>query len=222
MLKRITLKCFKIDNSTDLYSYPILWIVIVFPLLVALVLVWWILISDDIAFCLSYVCLNKGVGEVFKVPIWIAGLGLVLGGFVVTIFGSRKTYLQFQETLRQNTFKNYIDHFDQFDKAIKRLEQQEYYEDIKPKIFQKESVYKRYFPENNIKRLDISAHASRRKESAVWRIDHQDEFTIIQNEKGFHNKLEIHTEKYKAIFSENTISRVASGDPIEIKRWIID
>lgn len=98
----------------------------------------------------------------YKYPLSIMGLGIPLSAIAAAVHRSEETSLQiratekqFTETLKQNTFNNYIKHKEEF---IELLEKMEVVCDCK--FSDPLHLYKQIFPKNNYKKLTFRAHGS--------------------------------------------------------------
>lgn len=124
--------------------------------------------------CASYECFS-GILDVFKFPIAVATAFFALAGFVAVVFRSQQTAIQIQETINQNTFKNYIDHKKQFMEMLKG-----FCEQYKVKFSDQEVLYSKLFPLNSpvLVNFDSKEIGSDKSAIELWNM----EFNKIMDE----------------------------------------
>lgn len=111
--------------------------------------------------CRSHECFSEFL-NIFKFPISIAMATLTLAGFVAVIFRSQQTAIQIQETINQNTFKNYIDHKKQFMEILKGFEEQ-----YEVSFFSKDALYIKLFPFNSPVCVEFESRSLDSEKSAL-------------------------------------------------------
>ena len=68
-----------------------------------------LVVNNDLIFCFDLSCYERAL-EIFSLPLSVMAGGMGLAAFRATIFRSNQTREQINETITQNTFKNYIEH----------------------------------------------------------------------------------------------------------------
>ncbi|PYD06195.1 hypothetical protein DND90_23685 [Pseudomonas syringae pv. maculicola] len=115
--------------------------------------------NPDSSLCLSSECLNTFF-NLYKYPISVMGLSIPLTAIAAAIHRSEETsrqisltQSQFNETLNQNKFSNYIKHKEDFLELIENMENV-----CKCKFGDPLGIYKKIFPKNNYLDLDFNSH----------------------------------------------------------------
>lgn len=131
------------------------------PLLISSVIAILIISNSNLKLDLSYMGFNRFV-DMFKVPLSILALAFPLIALVSTNHRSS----QASETLKRNsfqqTFSNYFTHREEFLKVLSILENQ-----LKISFNDKDSLYKKLFPKNNISCLELISSEEGSDQSAL-------------------------------------------------------
>ena len=115
--------------------------------------------NTDHSLCLSSECFNNFF-TLYKFPISVMGLSIPLSAIAAAIHRSEETsrqilltQSQFNETLSQNKFSNYIKHKEDFFELIKNMENV-----CKCKFNDPLGTYKKIFPKNSYSKLNFNSH----------------------------------------------------------------
>lgn len=109
--------------------------------------------------CFSSACVNYFF-ELYKYPLSILGLSVPFTAIAAALHRSEETALQisasskqFEETLKQNIFNNYIKHKEEFFSLIEKIEI-----NCQCRFADAPSLYKKIFPRNSYSSFDFVAH----------------------------------------------------------------
>lgn len=120
------------------------------------------IISNNVSqFCLSSDCVNNFF-ELYKYPLSIMGLSVPLTAIVAALHRSEEARHQIEETIKQNTFNNYIKHKEEFLKLLEKIEKQCFCQFSDP-LF----LYKKIFPKNNYSAFSFEADAASKSDGTV-------------------------------------------------------
>lgn len=130
------------------------------PILLGLVLLLFtVYYNAEHSLCLSSECFNNFF-TLYKLPISVMGLSIPLSAIAAAIHRSEETsrqilltQSQFNETLAQNKFSNYIKHKEDFFDLIENMENV-----CKCKFNDPLGTYKKIFPKNSYSTLDFNSH----------------------------------------------------------------
>jgi len=110
--------------------------------------------------CFTSPCINYFF-ELYKYPLSILGLSVPLTAIAAALHRSEETSLQimasnkqFEETLKQNVFNNYIKHKEDFFDLVEKIEIK-----CQCRFIDALSLYKKIFPRNGYSSFDFFAHS---------------------------------------------------------------
>jgi len=119
----------------------------------ALLLVATSISNNNFTMCFSSECINNFF-ELYKFPLSILGLSVPLTAIVAALHRSEEAHLQIEETLKQNTFNNYIKHQEEFFKLLEKIESK-----CSCRFTDPLTLYRRIFPKNNYSYFTFAAHS---------------------------------------------------------------
>lgn len=115
--------------------------------------------NPKLELCFTSLCINYFF-ELYKYPLSILGLSVPLTAIAAALHRSEETSLQieasnkqFNETLKQNVFNNYIKHKEDFFDLIEKIEIK-----CQCRFIDAPSLYKKIFPRNGYSSFDFFAH----------------------------------------------------------------
>lgn len=112
-----------------------------------------VLSNENSNFCMTSECINNFF-DLYKYPLSIMGLSVPLTAIVAALHRSEEAHQQIEETLKQNTFNNYIKHKEEFLKLLEKIEKQCSCQFTDP-LF----LYNRIFPKNNYSSFSFEANS---------------------------------------------------------------
>ena len=135
--------------------------------------------NNNFTMCFSSGCINNFF-ELYKFPLSILGLSVPLTAIVAALHRSEEAHLQIEETLKQNTFNNYIKHQEEFFKLLEKIELK-----CSCRFTDPLTLYRRIFPKNNYSYFTFAAHSKQE--------------TVDPNTNNFLELLRIQTFDFKTI-----------------------
>jgi hypothetical protein len=111
--------------------------------------------------CFAASCFEEFL-VIFKFPFQVFAAGLALAAIRGMVFRSEQTARQIDETIKQNTFKNYFDHKKDFFDLLKSLE--DTYQII---FIDKKTLYEKLFPGNSPANFDIISRGTSGNKSSL-------------------------------------------------------
>lgn len=127
--------------------------------------------NPKLELCLTSLCINYFF-ELYKYPLSMLGLSVPLTAIAAALHRSEETSLQidasnkqFDETLKQNVFNNYIKHKEDFFDLIEKIEVK-----CQCRFVDALSLYKKIFPRNGYSSFDFFAHE---KDGAAKDLPHE-------------------------------------------------
>ncbi|NWD81003.1 hypothetical protein HX891_11525 [Pseudomonas reactans] len=112
-----------------------------------------LLSNKNFSVCFTSECVNYFF-QLYKIPLSILGLSVPLTAIVAALHRSEEAHQQIQETLKQNTFNNYIKHQEEFYKILEIIEKKCFCRFTDPL-----TLYRRIFPRNNYSNFTFVAHS---------------------------------------------------------------
>ena len=132
---------------------PLFWIALLFPIVSGVLLFVVSFISNNnYVKCFTSECVNNFF-DLYKFPLSIFGLSVPLTAIVAALHRSEEANLQIEETLKQNTFNNYIKHQEDFFKLLEKIESK-----CSCRFTDPLTLYRRIFPKNNYSSFTFAAH----------------------------------------------------------------
>jgi hypothetical protein len=129
---------------------------LLFPILTGTLLFVASFISNkNFDWCFSSKCVNNFF-ELYKFPLSILGLSVPLTAIVAALHRSEEAHLQMEETLKQNTFNNYIKHQEDFFKILEKIESK-----CSCRFTDPLTLYRLIFPKNNYSSFTFAAHSKK-------------------------------------------------------------
>ncbi|MGY2259224.1 hypothetical protein [Pseudomonas sp. SDO55104_S430] len=111
--------------------------------------------NNNLTVCFSSECVNTFF-ELYKYPLSMLGLSVPLTAIVAALHRSEEAHLQIQETLKQNTFNNYIKHQEDFFKLLEKIESK-----CSCRFTDPLTLYRWIFPTNNYSSFTFVAHSKK-------------------------------------------------------------
>ena len=102
--------------------------------------------------CADVQCFSNFL-EYFAIPIKILSTTFFVAGFVAVIHRSKQTYHQIDISLKQNSFKNYLEHKAELGEVLNAFEK-EWQVDVRGK----HSLYRKLFPRNSTQEVSFLTH----------------------------------------------------------------
>ncbi|VVQ30531.1 hypothetical protein PS943_01878 [Pseudomonas fluorescens] len=108
--------------------------------------------NNSFTMCMASACINNFF-ELYKFPLSIIGLSVPLTAIVAALHRSAEAHLQIEETLKQNTFNNYIKHQEEFFKLLEKIELK-----CSCRFTDPLTLYRHIFSKNNYSYFTFAAH----------------------------------------------------------------
>ncbi|WP_405127971.1 hypothetical protein [Pseudoalteromonas sp. PB2-1] len=160
--------------------------------------------TDNLLLCENSACFASFL-ELFDFPLKVLSAALFIAGFIAVMHRSEQTHQQIEISLKQNAFKNYIDHKAELVEVLIAFEEEYTSEEHVVEIKGKHTLYRKLFPKNSTQYVDFISHAD--SEEVVFILSMVEEF----------NKL---TDKYNE-FGNAYINRNMTPNQY-FSRWIAE
>lgn len=140
-------------NHKPLSQSRLFWLTFIFGILAAIATTIVITSNNKFIGCADVQCFSNFL-EYFAVSIKILSATFFVAGFVAVIHRSKQTHHQIEISLKQNSFKNYLDHKAELAAVLYAFE-----EEFQVEVKGKHSLYRKLFPRNSTQEVSFLTHA---------------------------------------------------------------